>query len=242
MRKLLIGALMGALMLAVAAIALADTTTTFSQKYTKATVKTSVGTKFSTSSKEDGNAENNHQPKSTRQFNITFPAGTVINYKAVPVCKNLDETAENPCPKNTKVGSGSADALLPNPGLPPIPSDVTAYNRKNGLWLFVQPQVQGQAPVILKPAFSDLTLKTKIPPLCVASTNQNGQCVNNDGSAGKEVVLTRFELTTKPFKTRKGTYIRSPGKCTKKGWTFVANLKYADGTTGKFKSTQKCKR
>lgn len=241
MRKLFIGVLMGAVMLAVAAIALADTTTTYSQKYSSAKKNTSVGTTFSTSSKEDGNAENNNQPKSTRQFDITFPAGTKINYKTVPVCKNLDEAADDPCPKNTKVGSGSADALLPNPGLPPIPSDVTAYNRKNGLWLFVQPQVQGQAPVVLKPAFKGLKLKTSIAPLCVASTNQDGQCVNNDGSPGKEVVLTRFELKTKAFKKGKKTYIKSPAKCTKKGWTFKADLKYADGTTGHFTDHQDCK-
>jgi hypothetical protein len=241
-RKLLIGALMGALMLAVAAIALADTQTTFDQKYTSAKKSTSVGTKFSTTSKEDGNAENNHQPKSTREFDVTFPAGSKFDQKAVPFCKNLDEAADNPCPKNTKVGSGSADALLPNPGLPPIPSDVTAYNRKGGLWLFVQPQVQGQAPVILKPNLKGLKLKTHIEPLCVASTNQDGQCVNNDGSAGKEVVLTRFELTTKAVKKGKHTFLKTPPTCTKKGWAFAADLTYADGTKGHFTANQKCKK
>jgi len=241
-RKLFIGAVVGVLALALAAIALADTTTTYSQTFSKKTKSTSVGTNFKTASSEDGNAEKNHQPKSTRQFNITFPAGTKIDYKTVPVCKAIDESADEPCPKNTKVGSGEADALLPNPGLPPIPSDVTAYNRKNGLFLYVQPQVQGQAPVFLKPKFSGLTLKTTVPPLCVASTNVNGRCVNNDGSEGNEVVLTRFELTTKAFKKGKRTYIKSPAKCTKKGWTFAADLTYADGTKGHFTSNQKCKK
>lgn len=236
MRKLLIGAITGAVMLAVAAIALATTTTTYSQSYTTKKTSASAGTTFATSSTEDNNAAKNNQPKSTRQFNITFPKGTKIDTSTVKYCTNLDESAAQPCPTNTKVGTGSADALLPNPGLPPIPSTVTAYNRKNGsqkgLYLFVQPQIQGQAPVVLKPTFSGLTLKTDVPPLCVASTNQNGQCVNNDGSPGNEVVLTRFTLTTKAFKKGKKMYIKTPAACPKtKKWTFTANIKYADGST-----------
>jgi hypothetical protein len=239
-RKLLIGAITGAVMLAVAAIAFATTTQTYSQKYSTKKTNKSAGTTFSTASTEDGNAERNHQPKPARQFDITFPKGSKIDYKTVPVCKQLDESADQPCPKNTKVGSGTADALLPNPGLPPIVSDVTAYNRKKGLWLYVVPRSPGQAPVVLKPAFKGLTLKTHIDPLCVASTNQNGQCVDSTGQPGYEVVLTRFELTTKPFKKGKRIYIRTPKKCPKAGWKFQAKITYSDGTSVSPKVFQKC--
>src|SRR4051794_12696907 len=144
LRKLLIGALAGVVVLAVAAVAMATTTQTFEQKYTASKPNKSAGTSFKTTSTEDQNAEKNHQPKSTRQFNITFPAGSKIDTSAAPICKNLDESADDPCPKNTKVGSGHATVLLPFNGFPPIDAEVTAYNRNKGLFLYVV--APGQAP------------------------------------------------------------------------------------------------
>jgi hypothetical protein len=242
LRKLLIGALAGVVVLAVAAVAMATTTQTFEQKYTASKPNKSAGTSFKTTSTEDQNAEKNHQPKSTRQFNITFPAGSKIDTSAAPICKNLDESADDPCPKNTKVGSGHATVLLPFNGFPPIDAEVTAYNRKNGLFLYVV--APGQAPVVLKPKFSGLTLKTATPPNCIASTNQNGHCVDSSGNPGTEAVLTEFDLKTKAATKGKGkkkkTYLKTPPKCTKAGWTFKAEITYDDGTKVKPKSTQKC--
>jgi hypothetical protein len=244
LRKLLVGAIAGAVMLAVAAIAMATTTQTFDQKYTSKKTNTSVGTTFKTESSEDGNAENNHQPKSTRQFNITFPAGTKIDYTAAPVCQNLDESADKPCPDNTKVGSGHAKVLLPFNGTAPIDALVTAYNRKKGLFLFVVPQAPGQAPVVLKPVYEGLTLKTSTPPNCVASTNQNGHCVDGAGNPGVEAVLTEFDLKTKAIKKGKGKkakfYLKSPPKCPKAGWKFQAKITYADGSTNSPSSLSPC--
>lgn len=242
MRKLLIGAIAGAVVLAVAAIAMAETTTTFSQKYTSKKTNASVGTSFATTSSESDNEQKNHQPKSTREFDITFPAGTKINYKAAPVCKNLDESSDKPCPDNTKVGSGHAKVLLPFQNTAPIDADVTAYNRVNGLFLYVVPRVQGQAPVVLKPTYHGLTLKTATPPNCIVSSNQNGHCVNNDGSEGVEAVLTEFDLKTKAIKKGKKVYLKSPPKCPKAGWVFTAHITYDDKSTVTKKSVSPCKK
>jgi hypothetical protein len=239
-RKLLLGAVIGTVMLAVAAIAMATTTTTYTQKYTTKKKNTSAGTSFATASTEDQNADNNHQPKSTREFDIKFPAGTKINYKAAPVCKNLDESATNPCPKNTTVGSGHAQVLLPFANSAPIQATVTAYNRVKGLFLYVVPSVG--APVVLKPVYKGLTLKTATPPNCLAGTNQNGQCVNGDGSKGQEAVLTEFDLTTKAIKKGKKKYLTTPKTCPKGGWKFSAKVTYADGTSGTFGSFSPCKK
>jgi hypothetical protein len=243
LRKLLVGVIAGVVMLAMAAIALATTTTTFDQKYSTKSTNKSAGTNFKTTSSDDQNAENNHQPKSTREFDITFPAGSKINYKAAPVCKNLDESANDPCPKNTKVGSGHASVLLTFG--PPIDALVTAYNRKNGLFLFIVPQAPGQAPVVLKPEYHGLTLKTATPPNCVASTNQNGHCVDGNGNPGFEAVLTEFDLKTNAITKGKGkhkvNYLTTPPKCPKGGWVFKAKVTYADGTSVGPKSTSPCK-
>jgi hypothetical protein len=219
LRKLLIGALAGAVVLAVAAVAMATTTQTFTHKYTSKKTSTSVGTSFATTSTESDNEDHNHQPKATRQFNITFPAGTKVDTSAAPICKKLDEGANDPCPKNTN-------------------------NRKNGLFLYVV--APGQAPVVLKPAFKGLTLKTATPPNCIASTNQNGHCVDSSGNPGTEAVLSEFDLKTKPATKGKGkkkkTFLKTPSKCTKAGWVFKAEITYDDGSKVKPESVSPCKK
>src|SRR4051795_2333248 len=109
LRKLVIGALVGVLALAVAAIALADTNQTYTQKFSSNKAGKSVGIAFSTDSSDPANSANNNQPKAVRTFNIKFPAGTAVNYKAVPVCKASDDEmiqkgGKPACPKSV-IGS-----------------------------------------------------------------------------------------------------------------------------------------
>jgi hypothetical protein len=240
LRKLLVGAIAGAVMLAVAAIAYAATETTYSQTYTSNKVNKSVGTVFKTSSIDNANTAENSQPKKTRKLVINFPSGTKIDQTVKPYCTNLDESADNPCPKNTQIGSGTAEVRLKFPGSAPIPAKVTAYNRKSegtkGLFLYVVPSVAGQAPVVIKPVFKGLKLTTVLTPLCVL----------NDCATNGEAVLTKFELTTKPYKKGKGKKTRffqkAPAKCPAAGWKFAADWTYDDGTTEHLESLQKCKK
>ena len=239
MRKLLVGAIAGAVMLAAAAIALATTTTTYSQKYTTNKVKRSAGTIFKTSSIDPDNTSKNQQPKKTRKLVIVFPAGTKIDQGVKPYCKELKEAEDNPCPKNTKIGSGTAEVRLQfggDDGI--IPAKVTAYNRKKGLFLYVVPQAPGQAPVVIKPGFKGLKLITNLKPLCV-HPGQPPSC-----GANGEAVLTKFELTTKAFKKGKGKktryYERAPATCPSKGWKFTGDWTYDDATTEHLESFQKC--
>jgi hypothetical protein len=184
---------------------------------------------FTTSSTDPSRAES--QPPAATEFDITFPAGTKINQTVVPFCKNLDESSNPPCPKNTQIGTGTAEAALAFSigGSNKIPAKVTAYNRKGGLWLYVVPQRISTSPVVLKPTFSKLTLKTKVAPLCAA-----GVCAN----------LSKFQLATKPFKKGTKIFFQTPSKCTKAGWKFKAHIEYESSSNEPPKnitSTQKCK-
>src|SRR3954453_9962491 len=250
MRKLVVGALVGVLALAVAAIALADTQQTYTQKFTKSKAGTSAGIAFSTDSTDPSNTANNNQPKAVREFDIKFPAGSAVNDKAVKICKASDDDmiqkgGKPACPKSV-IGSGNAKVSLPFPNSAPVNATVTVFNAKKGLVLYVDPSPIAQ-PIILRPKFkghlkNGPTLITKIAPNCLPpATNQGGQCKKSDGSAGQEAILTHFELTTKAKKKGKNILIRTPKKC-KKNWKAVATLKYADGSSAKFPSTQKCKK
>jgi hypothetical protein len=236
LRKLLVGVLAGAVMLAVAAIAYAETQTTYSQKYTTNKAGKSAGTNFDTTSIDPENSAENEQPAKTRKLVIGFPAGTKIVQSVKPYCAQLDESAENVCPKNTQIGSGTAEVRLKFPGSAPIPAKVTAYNRKGGLWLYVVPQVAGQAPVVIKPNFQGLKLVTNLTPLCVL----------NDCATNGEAVLTAFHLDTKAYSKGKGkkrkNFITTPKTCKAVGFKFTADFTYDDGSTKHFDDVQKCKK
>ena len=239
MRKLFVGALAGAVVLVAAAVAFAATQTTYSQKYTTNKAGKSAGTNFDTTSIDPDNTAENQQPAKTRKLVIGFPAGTKIDQSVKPYCTKLDESSNNPCPKNTQIGSGSAEVRLKFNTTQPIPAKVTAYNRKSdgnkGLFLYVVPQVAGQAPVVIKPTFQGLKLVTVLTPLCVL----------NDCATNGEAVLTKFHLDTKAYKKGKGKktkfFIKSPAKCPTAGWLFTADFTYDDGTTKHLTSIQKCK-
>jgi hypothetical protein len=251
LRKLFIGALVGALALAVAAIAFGATTQTYSQTFSKSNAGASTGTSFKTSSSDPANPKN-QQPKAVREFDIKFPAGSKVNYKAVPVCNaSDDDILTNPpgspqaaCKKSV-IGSGKASARLPF-AVPDIQATVTAFNAKKALILYVQPQ--GSNSFVLRPKFkgnvnNGPTLATKVPPNCIPpSTNQGGFCRNAPGGPVQdEAILNHFELKTLANKKGKNVLMTTPKKC-KGTWTFTANLTYADGTKVSVQSKQPCKK
>jgi hypothetical protein len=244
LRKLFIGALVGALALAVAAIAFGATNQTYKQTFSTKKAGKSAGTTFSTDSSDPTNTAGNSQPKSVRNFNIAFPTGTKIDYKGDDVCTASDDDMINSggksCPKSL-IGTGSAKVKLPFPGTADINAKVTAFNAKRSLVLYVDPSPIAQ-PIILRPKFSGLKLNTTVPPNCLPpATNQGGQCKKQDGTAGQEAILTHFDLKTVSKKKGKHVLIRTPKSCSGK-WKFTATLKYADGTSTKIDSLQPCKK
>jgi hypothetical protein len=245
-RKLVAGAVVGAVVLAIAAIAYATTTTTYNETFINKkgklvkTKSTSVGTSFATSSSEDQNDANNHQPKAAREFDIIFPAGTKIDTAAAPQCKNLDTSKDPPCPNKTKIGSGNVQVLSPFPGDASIKGTVTAYNRKGGLWLHV---VALGNQVKLKPTFKGRRLNTKVPPTCIPpATAQGSECKDSAGNPGKELILTEFDLKTKPAKSGKHVFLKTPANCPKsKQWKFTAHVEYSDGSKQDYPAVSPCK-
>ena len=256
MRKLVVAALAGILTLAVAAIAIAETATSgttvqnYDQSYTVKKPKKSTGTSFSTSSTDEQNTQRNKQPKRVTNFDIKFPAGSKIDSKAAPQCKadeNDFASAEDPddaCPKGSKIGSGAVQARLPFPGTADLDGTVTAYNANKGLLLWVQVTSSGATQsLLIKPRFSGLNLKTKVPVTCIPPNSPQNGCKDSSGQE-QAVVLTSFNLKTKAVSSGKGKrrrqLITTPPACTRNGWKFEASLKYSDGTGVKIPVTQKC--
>jgi hypothetical protein len=249
LRKLVIGALVGVLALAVVAIATAATQQTFKLTFTTKTAGASAGIKALVEGNDPANTAGNGQPKAARQVDIKLPAGTAVNTKGAVECKKSNDEifqagGKPACPKSV-VGAGSAKVKLPFPGSGDINATVTAFNGRKQLILYVNPQ--GAQPVILRSKWTGKltngpTLKTPVPPNCLPpATNQGGQCKKQDGSAGQEAILSHLDLTTVRKKRGKAVLIRTPKKC-KGTWLSKVTFHYADGTTETVKSLSPCRK
>ena len=254
MRKYAIGALVGVLVLAVAAVAMADTTQTYKQTFSAKKPGASTGTTFSTTSTDDANTTRNKQPKRTTEFDITFPKGTIINNKALPQCKATEEdftNADNPdaaCP-GAKIGSGDVKARLPFTS-DDLTGTVTAYNGKGKLllWVVIQSPLGNQTLLIqgkLKSSKTKTTLNTTVPASCVPPGIPTNDCKDGAGTS-QFAILTFFSLKTKAATSGKGkkkqTYMTTPAKCTGGKWSFNADITYDDGTHFKSASATPCKK
>ena len=250
MRKFIVGALAGVLVLAVAAVAMADTVQTYKQSFSAKKPGASTGTTFSTTSTDESNTSRNKQPKRTTEFDITFPKGTVINSKAMKQCSATEEdftNADNPddaCP-GSKIGTGDVKARLPINNTEDLTGTVTAYNGKGKLllWVVVQSPLGNQTLLItgkLKSSAKSTTLKTPVPPSCVPPGIPSNDCKDGNGTP-QYAILTSFNLKTKAYKKGKKVYMKTPAKCSGK-WTFAADIAYDDGSHFKTKSTTPCKK
>ena len=179
MRRLYIGALVGVLTLAVAAVALADsaqvgsTTQNFKMNFAVPSSggsteiqkpKRSTGIAVDLSSSNPSNPKNG-QTDALRELDLDLPNKSKVDPTAVPYCKasdtELEQEGPSACPSKTSIGTGHATAKFPSATAPngqPLPDpqiDVKVFNRKGGLLLHLQPKIGdvNSNPIILRPSW-----------------------------------------------------------------------------------------
>jgi hypothetical protein len=237
--KYLIGAIVGVLALALAAVAVASPQ--FTQK---ATVKPtsgktgkSIGISANLVARDPGAP--NQKPAAASKVVVKLPTGTRANYKAVTQCnitKAQIESGDKKCPKSSIVGKGIAKANVA-PLIASTTEDITIFNRKKGLIFYLTDNAADPQPGQTFALFSTLTKKgvltTNVPPL---------QPIPNVFA-----VLTDFKVTIKAKSKGKGKHkinlLTSPQKCGKsKKFVSVVDFKYADGSSKKnIKTKVSCK-
>jgi len=253
LRKLFIGALVGALVLALAAVAHGVTEQHFTMTFSKKTKKTSSGVNFRASAEDNENTANNNLPKATRRLRIKLPGGTRVQPAAAAQCKATDQDftdkGKAACPKGSQVGAGKATARFRSASLQNVNVVVTAYNAPKGLILYLEPDIS--VAFTLRPKWTGNlangpTLDATVPANCVASSEApDGKCRDSNGNEGFEAVLTDLQLNivarNKGKGKRRKNLIRTPTKCGTAQWNFVANWTYADKTTERRTSKSACK-
>jgi hypothetical protein len=236
----LIGALVGVLALAVSAVAVASPQfkQTVSAKYTTSKAKQPAGLSVNLSATDPGAVPPGAQP-GVKTVKITF-SGAAIDFKAAKLCKASQDQAES-CPKNTKVGTGTAKANLvgtdATTGQKKVTQNlgqtVSAYAISGGLYLIVKGTTLPTTAI----------LKATLSKKGVLGVNVVRDLPVIPG--GNKIVLTDFAVKIKKLTTGKGKSLKSfvtTPKCGKsKKYKITSNFVYEDGSKKNITATQKCK-
>jgi hypothetical protein len=237
----LIGVLVGALALAVSAVAVASPQfkQTASLKYTTKKAQKPAGVSAELHATDPGAQPPGAQPGvSTLKINFK---GSKANTKVGTVCKLPKDQAES-CPGESKVGEGTASANLVGTNTATgqktvvrgLKQTATAYQATGGFYFVVKGTTLPTTAI----------LKAGLSSKGVLSVNVLRDLPVLPG--GNKIVLTDFTISIEKVTTGKGkkrkALITTP-KCPKsKKFTTVASFKYEDGTSKKVTSKQKCKK
>jgi hypothetical protein len=237
----LIGALVGALALAVTAVAVASPQfkQTVDLKYSTKKAQSPAGVSAELHATDPGAQPPGAQPGvSTLKINFK---GSKTNTKVGKLCTLPKDQAEN-CPPNTKVGTGTASANLvgtnPTTGqknvVPGLKQTVAAHQTTGGFYFIVK-GVTLPTTAILKATLSKkgvlgVNVLRDLPVI----------------PGGNKIVLTDFQVKIKKVTKGKGkkrkALVTTP-KCGKsKKFKITAAFNYDDGTKKTVSSTQKCKK
>ena len=229
MRKTVIGALIGALVLALAGIAVAGTKggVKFETKYTA--TKVGVPTGFNTTI-EGAPRDAQGRVEGANRVIVTFQRGTVFDTDVPGKCTRAQlesEQGRDACPEDSIVGTGTAEAVTGLQSIDPIQETITAFNTDDGILFYLQ----GLQTLILEGQLRGNKLTVDIPEI---------RAIPNP--AVKPVAVTKFELTVRRVRDGRDAYIRTPRTCNGT-WTVRSTFQYptVDDITN-IASRTRCKR
>lgn len=228
MRKYLIAALTLVVALGLTAVALAVQTQTATIKFKqkKPGKSTSIDSTFKVA--DPDNHALGKEGKPTRQISevdITFPKGTKIQPKSLPVC---DETTADKitrlCPAKSKLANGTSTVDGRGGPLGLVQTKLLTYNTSTGLAIVVSKPGTLADGTVLFPKIKKNVLKTQLPSVLA--------------NPAIDAYLTDFHLKIparmgkigKGKKAKKVPYAATPTKCPKnKKWVIKVKYFFNDG-------------
>jgi hypothetical protein len=165
---------------------------------------------------------------------ISFDKNLVFNAKKFPSCAQdkVEDPAGAKCPAGSKIGGGSAKALVGGPGGQNADLSVTAYNGPGGDTLYLL--VKNQAFNVNKALVGTLRKGSgkygkKLDVVIPGPLQQ---------VAGLSITLTEFKVKVKA--TRKGVPYVGLAGCTGRKLNYTGAFFYSDGSAKRVDATSKC--
>jgi hypothetical protein len=181
------------------------------------------------------------QPDITTKAELLFPRDFQFNGAKFPVCAKAtidrDKSPAN-CPKGSKVGKGSADAVIPTlPGAGTVHLSVEAFNASAGkqLLLFVKTTVPFNVTGTLVGTLSKVGTKTKLTVVVPPNLQQP---VPNIYTA-----LTRFQTSVGAITVKSGkrySYVASTSCPKNHKWAFSGKAYFTTGQSASSATTVAC--
>jgi hypothetical protein len=236
-KKILIGAVVGVLALALAAVAIASPQfkQTAAIKYTTKKPKANSGLGISLKAQDPG-APNN-KPSPATKVTVTLAKGTKVDTSAAKVCtasdSDFNSKGANACPASSRLGSGSADAVTGlGAGIDPVGENIIAFAGKNQIIFLLTPKGAIGQTATIRGKIKKNVVTTAVPAFPIPGA----------GNAS----LTVFNVSLKSISSGKGSkkknLLTTPSTCPKsKNWTTTTKFNYEDGTTATVKSRSSCK-
>jgi hypothetical protein len=231
-KKSVLGALVGVLALAVAAVAIANPASDTTLDVTTSVTPKKAGTKSNpkpvvfTLTMEGGTVSGTGQPSTSTAINALVPSTMVMQSKKWPKGKRCDidevnqQKTDAVCPKGSKVGTGSSQAKAGNGSITQNLA-LTAHVIKNGnIGFFLNGSTPVQTQVMLESKVKGRQLNTAIPP--------NVQEPVPGFPTGITLLKVKFNGKTK-IKGHATGILESKG-CKNKEWEFTITNVYRDGS------------
>lgn len=223
MRKFVIGVLAGAVVLAIAGIAVAGTNNGVDWDLDYSTSQAKKSTGFGAEIDSTGTADSTGKPRAARKVTITFAPGTRFDTRTRPTCDadTLREEGPSGCPEGSNVGDGSAEAVTGLTSIDPIGLSIEAFNARNAILFYVR----GTALPIT------LTLEGKLRGNRLTVVVPRLPQPTPFG----EAILTKFAVDVTRASRGRGAsrrhYATSPATCPTGRWRTTAVFQYDDGRT-----------
>lgn len=169
------------------------------------------------------------------RMQMKFPSGAKYNGSSFATC-TLSKVTKQTCPSASKIGSGTAKALL---GTDPVDAKISVYNgpgtdKKRSVYMYSR--ALSTVTFVLEGTMTKTSgkfgyaLDVKVPPI-VPQLIPGG------------VPIVSFETTIGGSVKKKGKRIplvSSPTSC-KGGWSFAATFTYSNGASGSVNSAIPCR-
>jgi hypothetical protein len=234
LRKFVIGALVGAVVLAVAGIAAAGTNNGVDWDLNYSATKAKASTGFSAEIDSTGTADSTGKPRAARKVTITFAPGTKFDTRVRPTCDAetlRGEEGPDGCPRGSRIGEGSAEAVTGLTSIDPVPLNIEAFNARNAILFYVRGTTM-PITLTLEGKLRGRVLTVTVPKL-------------TQPTPFGEAILTKFAVeidrASKGRGSRRRNYATTPSSCPTGRWTTRAVFQYDDGRTT-VRDTDTCRR
>jgi hypothetical protein len=214
-----------------AALATPQFAHTFTARYTVKKTSASAGISIAYANRDPA-APGGIPEKAMAKIVVDLPPGTRIATGGVyGQCKattiQVTTSGAAACPATSRVGVGRA-SFASDPAVPRMSARVTAFNKKNGILLLLEPAAVAQFALDGKLAGARLTIS-------IPQTLQ----------LGRKVVMTDLQLTARRKSAGRGRnqkhYLTTPRLCTGR-WETRSTVTFDDGSRAARVSRQTCSR